>query len=310
MKLALTMQEKIIILPTLIGVALIALGLFFGDVGVTGNLIILAIFVAVVPYFIYRYTKLLWIRAVENQFPNFVRDLADAMRSGISMPDAISSLAKGNYGKLTEEVRLMKNRLSWGTPLFRVLEIFGRNTKHSTLIQEALSIIFQSYESGGNIVSTLEAVADDMLILKEAESERASLVNQHVMIMYGVFFMFLGVSITIIFIMIPIIENQPLPTAGQGTLGFQFSSPCEGIGIFPCPLFDGIAAVLDVEAGIGAYYIPLFFLVTIIQGLFTGLIAGQLGENSMVAGTKHSLIMVLSALGVFLFLAKAGLLPA
>jgi flagellar protein FlaJ len=54
----------------------------------------------------------------------------------------------------------------------------------------------------------------------------------------------------------------------------------------------------------------MFFSVVIIQGIFTGLIAGQLGENSAVAGIKHSIIMVFVAVGVFFFLAKAGLLPA
>lgn len=303
-------EEKTILFPAAMGIVLVAIGLLVGDVSVTGNLIILAVFITVIPYFLYRYSRLLWLRAVENQFPNFVRDLADTMRSGMSMPEAIGALSKSNYGKLTAEVRLMQNRLSWGTPLFRVFEIFRKKTRKSRLIDEALNIIFQSYESGGNIVSTLEAIAEDMLVLKEVETERASMVNQHVMIMYGVFFMFLAVAIIIIFIMIPIIESQPLPTAGQGTLGFEFSDPCAAASVFPCGLFGGIAAMLDVEPGVGAYYIPLFFMVTIIQGLFTGLIAGQLGEGSVVAGTKHSLIMVATAIGLFLFLAKAGFLPA
>jgi uncharacterized transporter YbjL len=46
-----------------------------------------------------------------------------------------------------------------------------------------------------------------------------------------------------------------------------------------------------------------------VQGIFTGLIAGQLGENSPISGVKHSIIMSFTAVGVFLFLAKIGLFP-
>ena len=61
--------------------------------------------------------------------------------------------------------------------------------------------------------------------------------------------------------------------------------------------------------GLGCYYIAMFFSVVMVQGIFTGLIAGQLGENSAIAGVKHSIIMVFVAVGIFFFIAKTGMLP-
>jgi flagellar protein FlaJ len=37
----------------------------------------------------------------------------------------------------------------------------------------------------------------------------------------------------------------------------------------------------------------IFFHLSLIQGLFGGLVAGKMGEGSMSAGLKHSLVMML-----------------
>ena len=311
-------KKKIILISLVASIVVIFLGFstagFTGDFAILGNFLIISVIVGIVPYFLWRYTQLMWIKSIETQFPNFVRDLADSERSGMSLSEGIGIAAKANYGKLSPEVIKMYNRLSWGTPFLRVMEIFGQRVKQSKIIMEALNIIKQSYEGGGDISATLDAVSRDMVMLKEAEAERSSLVQEHVMIMYGIFFMFLGVSIMIIFVMVPMIQSQPT-TSGSfssvGTLGFSFSDPCKNFDVPPCTMFSGICAMLgDIPPGISCYYIALFFSVVVIQGLFTGLIAGQLGENSAIAGIKHSIIMVFVAIGVFFFLAKTGMLPS
>jgi len=202
----------------------------------------------------------------------------------------------------------MHNRLTWGTPFLRVVELFQEGVKGSRIIGEALSIIRQSYETGGSIPATLDSVSKDIIMLKEAEAERVSLVREQVMIMYGLFFIFLGISIMIIYVMVPMLHSQVTATKGIG--GFTFSNPCEGGLVFPCGLFTMICAVLDINPGITCYYVAIFFSIVLVQGFFTGLIAGQLGENSPVSGVKHSLIMSFAAVGIFLFLAKIGWFPA
>ncbi|MBI4020223.1 MAG: type II secretion system F family protein [Candidatus Aenigmarchaeota archaeon] len=300
-------QVKVILIPLAIAAAIVAVGVAIGDAAVLANLVIIATFVVIVPYFISKYTKLLWLKNVESQFPNFVRDLADSQRSGMSFAESIDIVAaSASYGKLTPEVLKMKNRLSWGTHFIRVLEIFGEKVKGSRVITEALAIIKQSYESGGSTADTLDAVARDIITLREADAERQSLVKQNVAIMYGLFFMFMGISIMIIYIMVPIITSQE-QTAGD-LRGFQFTNPCDGVGIFPCDFFYFLSLLFGAE-GITAYYISLFFSIVLIQGIFTGLIAGQLGEDSVVAGGKHALIMVISAILTFLVLTKSNFLP-
>ena len=90
-----------------------------------------------------------------------------------------------------------------------------------------------------------------------------------------------------------------------------FTNPCVDFGIlFPCGLFGATCSMLEVEPeSVGCYYVALFFYVLLIQGLCSGLIAGQLGENSTIAGGKHSMIMVSIVIFIFIFLAKIGVFP-
>ena len=306
-KKKLSQKQKVIILPAMASVVLIALGLIIGDIPVLGNLIIIAVFVSVVPYFIFKYTQFLWLKSLEEQFPNFVRDLADSSRSGMSLPECIAIASKANYGKLTPEIQKMNNRLTWGTSFLRVMEIFQKNVRDSKLILEALSIIRQSYESGGSIPDTLDSVAKDILMLKEAEAERMSLVREQVMIMYGLFFIFVGISVMIVYVMVPMLASQASASTGLG--GFTFTNPCEGGMIFPCGFFSGICAVFSIVKPLTCYYVAVFFSVVLVQAVFTGLIAGQLSENSAISGIKHSLIMSITAVALFIFLSKTGWFP-
>ncbi len=305
-------KQRIIMISISSSLLLIFAGFLTGDIAVVGNLLVLSIIISVVPYFLWKYSQLMWLKSLEAQFPNFVRDLADSERSGMSLTEGIKIATRANYGKLSIEIHKMYNRLSWGTPFLRVMEIFEKRVADSKIIVEALKIIRQSYEGGGDIAATLDSVSRDMIMLKEAEAERSTLVKEHVMIMYGIFFMFLGVAIMITFVMVPMLKNQPEVSGSvAGSLGFKFVDPCQNTIMFPCGLFAGVCGMLGTAPqGISCYYTAMFFSVVIIQGIFTGLIAGQLGENSAVAGIKHSIIMVFVAVGVFFFLAKAGLLPA
>ncbi|MBI4020765.1 MAG: type II secretion system F family protein [Candidatus Aenigmarchaeota archaeon] len=303
--LSLEKKQKTVVLSIILAVIVVVIGALSGDVGVLGNMTLIGAIIAVLPFFIYKYTTYAWVRSLEGQFPAFIRDLADSRRSGMSFPESIKLATRANYGKLSEEIMLMHNKLSWGIPFIRVLEIFQHRLRQSKLIKEAVTIIKESYKSGGDIASTLQSISRDMVMLKEAEAERASMVKQHVMIMYGVFFMFVGISVMIILVMVPMIQTQP-EGLQAGNVGIGFSDPCEGLALFPCNLFNLVGGFLGIAPGITNYYVSLFFLVVVIEGIFTGLIAGQLGESSIIAGSKHSLIMTFIGIGVFLFITKAG----
>jgi flagellar protein FlaJ len=91
-----------------------------------------------------------------------------------------------------------------------------------------------------------------------------------------------------------------------------FTDPCEGCGNNPgiycvnCSIFSVVCRMFDIQKS--CYYYALFILMAIVQGIFSGLVAGQIGEGSVTAGLKHSLIMTISGFGILLFLLKAGVI--
>jgi flagellar protein FlaJ len=311
----LTVKEKVLVVPVVVGVAIVAASIvLIGDPAVIGNTFIIAIFIAVIPYFLYRYSLYAWLKSIERQFPNFIRDLADSKRSGMTLESSIRMAAKTNYGKLTPEIQTMSNKLSWGVPFLRVLDIFEKKVKASTAITEVLNILKEVYKSGGNVVATLDSAAANMNMLREAEEERRNVTSQHVMVTYGIFFLFLGIVIVIIYIFVPMMTTVSIGgeyDMGGQAFGSTFVNPCSDFNIpFPCGLFSLTCSMLDVDPySVSCYYVSLFFYVLIIQGVCSGLIAGQLGENSAVAGAKHSMIMVSVAVFVFILLSKMGVFP-
>jgi len=314
-KMELGIKEKTILIPVAIGVLVIVMALLLiGDAAVIGNSVIIAMFISTIPYFAFRYSKYAWLKSLERQFPNFIRDLADSKRSGMTLEMSVEMASKTNYGKLSSEIKVMSNKLSWGVPFLRVIEIFEKRVKDSPSILEVLNIIRESYKSGGNVVATLDSAARNMNMLREAEEERRSITSQHVMITYGIFFLFLGIVVMIIFILVPMMSSAVGggdESADDMGFGGSFTNPCSAAFIpFPCGLFKVTCMMFGVDPeGMGCYYISLFFYVLLIQGIASGLIAGQLGENSVVAGTKHSIIMASAALFIFIFLAKTGMFP-
>ncbi|MEM4690419.1 MAG: type II secretion protein F, partial [Archaeoglobaceae archaeon] len=102
--------------------------------------------------------------------------------------------------------------------------------------------------------------------------ERATSMFTYVVIIYIAFFVFIGI--------VYIIASTFLSTLAQAAAQVQASGGSQ----------FSILKNIDVVT-----YRNVFMHAAIFQGLFGGLVAGVMGEGSISAGMKHSLIMVLIA---------------
>ena len=87
--------------------------------------------------------------------------------------------------------------------------------------------------------------------------------------------------------------------------------PCEGKFhpfCISCITFKGISQIFLLGTGAEGYYRGLFFSMLLLQGIFSGLICGEVSENSLSAGTRHSLVMTLVGLGIFMILIRLGVI--
>ena len=232
-----------------------------------GLFIGLSVIVAFVPYSLLLYFRKQRVKAIEEHFPEFLRDIAESKKSGMTIPQAVYKGAQTDYGELTSEVTKMSSQISWGIPFNDVFKRFSERVK-SKFIERSVAIIIEAQTSGGAITDALDAVASDARLIKQLEKERKSKLNQQILIMYSIFFLFLAIVIALHRLMIPLVSSR------------------------------GFSLATEDPIKIMSFYRNLFFSMIVIQAIFNGLLAGQIGEGSLAMGLKHSAIFLIG--GVFI----------
>jgi len=298
-------KRKIYLISFLISSIVLSLGLISGIPGVVGNSLIISVGILLFPYFFFRYQEFVRIKEMEEKFPIFLRDLVESIRSGVPLSRAIIDSSRINYGKhLTREIKRIANQLTWRMPVNKVIDLFIKRLKKSRRLQSALRIVKEAYFSGGDLASTIDAVADSTTLLIDCEKERRSVLNNYVVGIYAISIIFLGVIVTINNFLLPIFAE----TEEYGGIGIE--DPCkisrDVASQLICDFYEIIGKnVLRVES---SYYLSFFFLMALIQAFFAGLVIGQISERSFIAGIKHSVILVGIVWGTFLILIQIGIL--
>lgn len=288
-------SSSILIIGIIISILLSSTSIFF-------NSILLSVLSFVIPVIILKYKEFLTIKEYERYFPIFLSDIAEAKRSGLSFSFAIMS-CKGNYGAFTKEVRKMQQQLSWGVSVEEVFEQLKDRVKESSILPRAISIITECYRTGGDIERILSSVIENVLATLEAQAYKKSVVHMHLLVMYGVFFMFLFLSVAIIKFMLPFFSGFSF-TFGIGELSptKKNLSPCasaeDALSLSICGFYNTIAIMFDFGEpnSMEAYYKSLYTLSLLIVGACCGIIAGQISTANWNDSAKHALILVLIAL--------------
>ncbi|MDY6789440.1 MAG: type II secretion system F family protein [Candidatus Nanohaloarchaea archaeon] len=253
------------------------------------------------PYGIYVYFKNKKYREIEREFPGFLRNLSESRKSGMSLPEAFKNAAKTDYGRLNNSVEKAAKQLSWDIPFPEVMKRFQDRLRESDLIRRSISIIMQSYESGGDVSETLDSVARNISSIKEAEKERQAVLQQQVYIIYAIFFLFIGILIALFKVMAPLLN-----IGGGGFIGTPPNFCISGSFAEPiCSLCPALGLSQDPTSKL-CYYKSMFLLMILVQGTFNGLVAGEIGSGKVAAGFKHAMLMV--PLGTIIYIGLMTLL--
>ncbi len=185
--------------------------------------------------------------------------------------------------------------------------------KLSKIFSRSITIIKQAEKSGGNVAESMGSLAENIQSLRDVQEEKSVLLNQQMLIMYAIFFIFLGISIAILRFLIPLFET-PSNVGGFVLQGFN-QNPCDAcisssdIGCFGCTSMFAVSTVFGFgeKEETASYYRSLFFSMIVIQGFFSGLIAGQISSDSLSAGIKHSFAMLLIGIFIFVLIMRLGL---
>ncbi len=234
----------------------LAYGIYLGITGL--------FFGTAVPIAVYTYYERNRIDDIEKHFPDFLRDLAEYHNSGLPIAQAIMETAKGDYGHLTPEIKRMAAEISWGVPFEEALaKMEGRIS--SPFIKKAITIITTAEAQGGEVSAILETLGEDLRKLKELNEERKGKLSIYTVTIYVIFMLLLMIAVMLTATLAPAIPK--IQVAGQ--------------------FFSGVAGGLTEED-----FRTLLLHVSLIEAFFAGLISGQMGEGSVAAGLKHSIVLV------------------
>jgi len=244
-----------------------------GDViiGTSVDFIVFAILTVTGILGVYEFRRLRRIRKIDDRFPDFVRDMAESRRAGMTFTKAIMYSAKGNYGSLTPEIQKIARQISWGSSVDNALSAFAKrvNTK---LIRRTVSLIIEASRSGGNVADVLDAASTDARELKLIDAERRAGMLSYVAVIYvgmGVFLM----------ILIILTKNLIPSMVGEGAVGLgEATSKVGSTGT------GGITQQAITK---------VFYYGAMIQCMGMGLVAGVFEDGKLVAGIKHIFIMAL-----------------
>ena len=214
------------------------------------------------------YNKYKVNREIEEKFPDFLRDVTENIKTGMTLTQAVKATKDTNYGALTPHVKRIITKIDWAIPFERVLMDFSK--KSTPLIQKTVSTILETYKGGGNITQVLEAASKTIKQVNKIRAERFSSVYNQMITGYVTFFIFVGVLI--------VLKNYLVPSlfsigTGFSALGAQNTND---------------------------FYNIIFQWLIILEGFFSGIVVGKLANGSMVSGLKHSLFLIVAGYGAFL----------
>jgi len=200
--------------------------------------------------------------SMERGISNFLRDLTETRKTGLSPEACISNLSDRDYGAFSKELKKMSSDIGWGIPMRNVIMDFVKKTK-SWMSQIVMFLLLEAVDVGGGTISMIESLARFNNMTQEVEKEKRMSVRPYMIMPY--FAAILLVATTLMTLLF---------TTNTMALGGEAST-----------------------ASTNTDFLTLIFTVSVITHCYLiGLVCGKISEESLAAGFKHSAFLVLIAI--------------
>ncbi|CAB50294.1 type II secretion system F family protein [Pyrococcus abyssi] len=109
------------------------------------------------------YPKSVWrrrVEEVERALPYVLRHMASLLNAGIGLAETMVSVAKSDYGVISEEFRMMVQEMHKGSSFEDALASFEEKMK-SDMVSRVVKQILRALKFGGNLADILYKMADE-----------------------------------------------------------------------------------------------------------------------------------------------------
>ena len=216
------------------------------------------------------------IKRIEDRLPDFLRDVAEAGRFGMTLAEAIIVASSGRYGPLTDEIKRMAAKIEWGVPVKEALESFNERVK-TPLVDRMVAIVIKANVAGGNVADVLGMVAHAARETQLMEKERSIEMSTYAFVLVTAFFVFVATVI--------ILNNSFLPQMAKAGRAVEAS-------------LKTTAVSSNIPVSIAYQNVPiirfLFVMATLIHGIGDGVMMGILRDGRLKGGMLWGSLLLVS----------------
>jgi flagellar protein FlaJ len=200
----------------------------------------------------------------ENSMPNFLRDVTEARKIGLSPEKSIiHATTRTGYGKFSETLNLVRSQMEWGVSLRKIFVSIKQKIQTWPVLVNFL-ILVETIKIGGGSASALEILTDYSEKQKDVEENKKSLLRPYVILAF-IWSVLIALTTTMVAMAVYALTQISLPGATAMPLG-----------------------VMQAQ-------INLFSTGIILQCWLSGFFVGKVNEGTFAAGFKYSAMLVLTA---------------
>ncbi|KCZ72584.1 archaeal flagella assembly protein J [Candidatus Methanoperedens nitroreducens] len=237
--------------------------------------VIFTVYIIIIPLLIFHEYKKRREDKIQSQIPDFLKKLASTNETGMTLRDSIKLMTRSDIG-MSKEIKKIWNDIEWGLAINEALKRFA-NRVRTHIVARSVTLLTKANESSGDVGEVLTVAARDAAAEQELKNERRVSMFIYIVIIYISFLVFIGIIyiISTTFLGEMVKAGERITSSGSRAVPLSLSREMLGT------------------------YNRIFFHGALIQGFSSGLIAGVMGEGSVLSGLKHSVIMVTIGYALF-----------
>jgi flagellar protein FlaJ len=202
------------------------------------------------------------VDSIEQGTPDFLRQIASILRSGVGIETALEDISKQGKGPLIDELKRAVIEIKLGSTFESALTSMGERLKSKNL-DRTFRMILEGRRVGGSLSDVIETVAEDLRAVLALKRERRA-----------------NVMMSVMFLLISALIAAPFALG----MIMTYSSFIGSLG--------KVNPLLDTAATAATGYI-------IIHSIIAGILIGIVLYGSARKGVKYALLLAPAAFGIF-----------